>query len=239
MPVRIADYRAIVMTYAQAQRLIFAYDVASNIHPGNLLARLSAFCARALILPALDHAKDATFTSHAKRQGNLKRSDKNRLHLGSTSLRCRWGPLSPANKTKPGPSCLNENGALPVLPPSTHHHQQRLPVYNTLWQSLGRRQWQPELKLKQPELKPPPFENTSRSWKPRYVLLHTSHAIPTTPTPTTSQPPAPNPPTASSISFTPSHVNVTSSSDSVELDIDTQLPRHTNRDTTPRPSTHS
>ncbi|KAH7938700.1 hypothetical protein HPB51_028783 [Rhipicephalus microplus] len=175
MPVRIADYRAIVMT--QAPRLIFAYVVASNIHPGNLLARLSAFCARALILPALDHAKDATFTIHANRQGNLKRSDKNRLHTGSTSTRCRRGPLNPANKTKPGPTCLNKNGALPALPPSTHHHQQRLPVYNTLWQSLGRRQWQPELKLKQPELKPPPFENTSRSWKPRYVLLHTSHAI--------------------------------------------------------------
>ncbi|KAH8008606.1 hypothetical protein HPB51_000051 [Rhipicephalus microplus] len=100
MPVRIADYRAIVMTYAQAQRLIFAYVVASNIHPGNLLARLSAFCARALILPALDHAKDATFTSHAKRQGNLKRSDKNWLHAGSTSPQISPGPTQPSQQNQ-------------------------------------------------------------------------------------------------------------------------------------------
>ncbi|KAL3210921.1 hypothetical protein MRX96_036753 [Rhipicephalus microplus] len=56
-----------------------------TLTPRNLLARLSAFCARALILPALVHAKDATFTSHAKRQSNLKRSDKNRFHTGTTS----------------------------------------------------------------------------------------------------------------------------------------------------------
>ncbi|KAL3200220.1 hypothetical protein MRX96_043567 [Rhipicephalus microplus] len=85
MPVRIADYRVIVTTYAQVPRLIFAHIVSSNIHPRNLLARLSAFCERALILPALDHAKDATFTSHANRQNNLKHSDKNWVHMGTTS----------------------------------------------------------------------------------------------------------------------------------------------------------
>ncbi|KAL3242559.1 hypothetical protein MRX96_021065 [Rhipicephalus microplus] len=114
----------------------------------------------ALILPALHHAKDVTFTSQANRQGNLKRSDKNRLHTGRTSPSCCWGPFSSANTSKPGLSRLNKTGAFPVLPPSTHHHQQGLPVYKTLWLSLGRRRWQPGLRLKQPELKPPPFENT-------------------------------------------------------------------------------
>ncbi|KAH8019991.1 hypothetical protein HPB51_023807 [Rhipicephalus microplus] len=102
MLVRIADYRVIVMTYAQAPRLIFAHVAASKIHPRNLLARLSVFGARALILLALDHAKDATFTSHADRQGNLKRSDKNRFHRETTSPSCRRGPLSAANTSKPG-----------------------------------------------------------------------------------------------------------------------------------------
>ncbi|KAL3206822.1 hypothetical protein MRX96_010604 [Rhipicephalus microplus] len=127
MLVRTADYRAIVTTYAQAPRLIFAHAVAANTHPRNLLARLSAFCARALILPALVHAKDATFTSHAKRQSNLKRSDKNRFHTGTTSPSCQRDPLSPANSanpSKPGPSRLNKIGALPVRPARTHYHQQ-------------------------------------------------------------------------------------------------------------------
>ncbi|KAH7964497.1 hypothetical protein HPB51_011567 [Rhipicephalus microplus] len=69
--------------------------------------------------------------------------------------------------------------------------------------------------------------------------LATSHATPPTPTPTTSQTPAHNPPNTSSMSFPPSHVNATSCSDSLELDIDTAFPRHTNQDITPRPSTHS
>ncbi|KAL3225803.1 hypothetical protein MRX96_049083 [Rhipicephalus microplus] len=155
MPVRIADYRAIVMTYAQAKRPIFANVVTCNIHPRNLLARLSAVCVRVLILTALDHAKDATFTSHANSQGDLKRSDKIRLHTGTTSLTCRWSPLSSANASKPGPSRLNKAGVLSILPRRTHHHQQRLPVYKTLWPSLRWRQRQPKLKLKQPELKPP------------------------------------------------------------------------------------
>ncbi|KAL3193757.1 hypothetical protein MRX96_000056 [Rhipicephalus microplus] len=85
MPVRIIDYQAIIMTYAEAPRLIFAHVVASNIHPKNLLARPSAFCAKALMLPPLNRAKDATFTSHASRQGNLERRDKNWLHTGTTS----------------------------------------------------------------------------------------------------------------------------------------------------------
>ncbi|KAH8036300.1 hypothetical protein MRX96_031631 [Rhipicephalus microplus] len=69
--------------------------------------------------------------------------------------------------------------------------------------------------------------------------LATSHATPPTPTPTTSQTPAHNPPNTSSMSFPPSHFNATSCSDSLELDIDTAFPRHTNQDITPRPSTHS
>ncbi|KAH8037018.1 hypothetical protein HPB51_008344 [Rhipicephalus microplus] len=116
MSVRIADYRVIVMTYAQATRAIFAHVVTCNIHPRNLLARLSAVCVRAVILPALDHAKDATFTSHANSQGDLKRSDKIRLHTGTTSLTCHWGPLSSANASKPGPSHLNKTGALSIFP---------------------------------------------------------------------------------------------------------------------------
>ncbi|KAL3246757.1 hypothetical protein MRX96_057488 [Rhipicephalus microplus] len=100
MPVRIADYRAIVMTYAQAQRLIFAYVVASNIHPGNLLARLSAFCARALILPALDHAKDATFTSHAKRQGNLQTQRQEPAAHGVNFPQMSPGPTQPSQQNQ-------------------------------------------------------------------------------------------------------------------------------------------
>ncbi|KAL3223046.1 hypothetical protein MRX96_004868 [Rhipicephalus microplus] len=160
-------YCVIVTAYAQVPRLIFAHVVASNIHPRNLLARLSAFWERALILPALDHAKDATFTSHANRQSNLKHSDRNWVHTGTTSPSCRRGPLSPANTSKLEPSRLNKTGDLPVLPPSTHHHQQRLPVHKTLWPSFMRRQQQPKQKLKQPELKPPLFENTWRNWRPR------------------------------------------------------------------------
>ncbi|KAL3202507.1 hypothetical protein MRX96_042439 [Rhipicephalus microplus] len=38
--------------------------------------------------------KKATFTSHANRQGNLKRSDKNQFRMGTTSSSGRRGPLS-------------------------------------------------------------------------------------------------------------------------------------------------
>ncbi|KAH7934484.1 hypothetical protein HPB51_029149 [Rhipicephalus microplus] len=115
MPVRIADYRVIVTTYAQVPRLIFAHVVASNIHPRNLLACLSAFCERALILQALDHVKNAAFTSHANRQNNLKRSDKNWFYTRRTSLSCRWCPLNPANTSKPEPSHLSKTRASPFF----------------------------------------------------------------------------------------------------------------------------
>ncbi|KAH7968260.1 hypothetical protein HPB52_007269 [Rhipicephalus sanguineus] len=85
----------IVMTSAQTPSLIFAHVAAHNTCPKNLLARPSAFCARALTLPALDHAKDETFTNHANRQSNQKRSNKNRSYTGTTFPSCRQGPFSP------------------------------------------------------------------------------------------------------------------------------------------------
>ncbi|KAH8035571.1 hypothetical protein HPB51_007008 [Rhipicephalus microplus] len=117
------DYHVIIKTYAQAPRLTFAHVVESNIHPCMLdattwaiLARLSAFFVRALIISALHHAQDATFTSHANRQGNLKGSDKNQLHMGAAFPSCCRGPLHPANTSKSKPSRLNKTGALPILP---------------------------------------------------------------------------------------------------------------------------
>ncbi|KAH8041849.1 hypothetical protein HPB51_018643 [Rhipicephalus microplus] len=234
MPVRIADYRAIVMTYAQAPRLIFAHVAASNIHPRNLLARLSAFCARALILPALDHAKDATFASHADK--NLKRSDKS--FMGTPSPSCRRHPLSPANTSKPGPNRLNKAGALPFLQARTIISAATSSLQDALAKSREEAAAaKAEAQAARAEAAAP--REHIVKLEAQINTLATGHAIPATPSPTTSQPPAHNPLTPSSISFTPSHVNAASSSDSLELDIDTQLPRHTNRDTTPRPSTHS
>ncbi|KAL3247459.1 hypothetical protein MRX96_046757 [Rhipicephalus microplus] len=185
MPVRIADYRVIATTYAQVPRLIFAHVVASNIHPRNLLARLSAFCERALILPALDHAKDAAFASHANRQNNLKRCEKNWFYTGTTSLSCCWGPLNPANTSKPEPSRLNKTRALPVLPPSTHRQLQRLPVYKTPWPSLMRRQRQPK-QNQAARVEAAALRERMAKLEAQISTLATSRAIPTTPTPTTS-----------------------------------------------------
>ncbi|KAH7961791.1 hypothetical protein HPB52_012154 [Rhipicephalus sanguineus] len=66
--------------------------------------------------------------------------------------------------------------------------------------------------------------------------LATSYPNPPTPAPTASQPPPPNPPTAPIIA---NHVNSTSSPHSLELDADTELPRHSTECTPPHPSTHS
>ncbi|KAH7961140.1 hypothetical protein HPB52_003235 [Rhipicephalus sanguineus] len=66
--------------------------------------------------------------------------------------------------------------------------------------------------------------------------LTTSYPNPPTPAPTASQPPPPNPPTAPIIA---NHVNSTSSPHALELDVDTELPRHSTECTPPHPSTHS
>ncbi|KAL1481385.1 hypothetical protein MTO96_034501, partial [Rhipicephalus appendiculatus] len=69
--------------------------------------------------------------------------------------------------------------------------------------------------------------------------LAISHAIQPIPAPTASPPPPPpNPPTASIIPVIPSHVNPASSPDSLELDIDTELPGHSTQGTTPPASPH-
>ncbi|KAL1433844.1 hypothetical protein MTO96_012183 [Rhipicephalus appendiculatus] len=61
--------------------------------------------------------------------------------------------------------------------------------------------------------------------------LATSHAIQPIPAPTASPPPPPNP-------VIPSHVSPASSPDSLEIDIDTELPGHSTQGTTPPPSPH-
>ncbi|KAL3226634.1 hypothetical protein MRX96_024834 [Rhipicephalus microplus] len=70
------------------------------------------------------------------------------------------GPLSRENTSKPGQSRLNKTGFFLQARTITSS----VFVYKKPWPSLGRRPRQPKKKLKQLELKPPPFENTSRCW---------------------------------------------------------------------------
>ncbi|KAH7965069.1 hypothetical protein HPB49_003282 [Dermacentor silvarum] len=66
MPASIENSRVTVTMYAQAPRPIFAPAVEHSIRKKTLLVLPSAFCVRALILPARDREKDDTFTSHGK-----------------------------------------------------------------------------------------------------------------------------------------------------------------------------
>ncbi|KAL3238257.1 hypothetical protein MRX96_021987 [Rhipicephalus microplus] len=242
MLVRTADYRAIVTTYAQAPRLIFAHAVAANTHPRNLLARLSAFCARALILPALVHAKDATFTSHAKRQSNLKRSDKNRFHTGTTSPQLSAGPTQPSQLSQPKQAWTEPLKQDWGPPRSPCKNALSSTVTSSLQDALAKSREEAaaaKAEAQAARAEAAALREHIAKLETQISTLATSHATPPTPTPTTSQTPAHNPPNTSSMSFPPSHVNATSCSDSLELDIDTAFPRHTNQDITPRPSTHS
>ncbi|KAH7938469.1 hypothetical protein HPB49_023963 [Dermacentor silvarum] len=104
MPVLIADSRVTVTTYAQARKPIFSPAVEHKIRNKTLLVRPSAFCVRALTLPARDRARDETFTSHGNSQATQKRSSGNRSHSGTFSPNCHPDPPSPTNTSKPGQS---------------------------------------------------------------------------------------------------------------------------------------
>ncbi|KAH7952865.1 hypothetical protein HPB49_002003 [Dermacentor silvarum] len=102
MPAPIADSRVTVTMYFQAPRPIFTPAVEHSIRNKTLLVRPSAFCVRALTLPARDRARDDTFTSHGNSQATHKRSSRNRSHPGTVFPNCHSDPPSPTNTSKPG-----------------------------------------------------------------------------------------------------------------------------------------
>lgn len=206
MPVPTADSLVIVMTYAQARRLISVPIAARIIHPKGLLAHPSAFCARALTLPALDRAKGETFANHGSKPSNHRRSSENQLHTWTTFPDCLWGPPSLPNTSKHGPCRLTKVGALSSLPPSTLQGD----LAKSREEAAAAKAEAQAARAEAAALR----EHIAKL-EAQISTLATGLPAPPTPTPNASQPPPP----------LPNHPNPDIYANSLELDADAELPQ--------------
>ncbi|KAH7950666.1 hypothetical protein HPB51_028302 [Rhipicephalus microplus] len=200
----------------------FAHAVASNIHPRNLLARLSAFCARALILPALDHAKDATFTSHAKQTRQPLTQRQEPAPHGDNFPQLSPGPTQPSQHKQAWTKPLKHDWGGGGASRFSSKHAPSSASTSSLQDALAK--FREEAAAARAETQAARAEATAlrehiAKLEAQISILPQAVLFQLPPTPTTSQPPAHNPPATSSISFIPSHVNVASASDSPNLDL--------------------